>query len=423
MTKIKIGSDFSGVGAFNQALIRLSIEYEEVFACDMDKFARQTFIANYGEPKYFPTNVYSRIIPEGPLDIYVTSPPCQAFSLAGKRKGEDDKRGILFYNSHEFIKINKPRYFIFENVKGLLSDDEGRTFQKWINYLGGKSINGSTVLFPDENSVPYHIYFQVLNAKDYNIPQNRERIFIVGIRDDADNNFTFPKEQILTKRLKDVLEENVDDKYYLSEKAIEHIYKKEGVYTGINEDPIRCLTTRYSASIAGTFLKVQDSNHNQGVGECEGIAIGAIRGRNPDNPKSRESGLPTQQMLEINNSGLSNCLTTVQKDNVLIEPRSNVVAKLPGSHEQNSRIYGIDGISPTLTTMQGGGQEPKIHTNYRIRKLTPLECFRLMDFPDSLVENARKVGMSDSQLYKQAGNSICVGVLSAIISKFKINTK
>src|SRR5690606_13530794 len=108
-------------GAFDQALIRLDIDYLTVFACEMDLFARESYIANYGEPAYYPFDVYDREIPKQSLDIYMTSPPCQAFSLAGKRKGEDDKRGILFYNSHEFITKNKPRYFIFENVKGLLS--------------------------------------------------------------------------------------------------------------------------------------------------------------------------------------------------------------------------------------------------------------------------------------------------------------
>ncbi len=115
--KLRVGSDFSGVGAFNQALMRLGLAYEEIFACDMDKYARQTFIANYGEPQYYPVNVYDRAIPEESLDIYMTSPPCQAFSLAGKRLGKDDQRGILFFNSLEFIQKNQPRYFIFENVK------------------------------------------------------------------------------------------------------------------------------------------------------------------------------------------------------------------------------------------------------------------------------------------------------------------
>ena len=220
---IDTGSDFSGVGAFDQALKRLGIDYETIFACDMDKYARQTFIHNYGKPKYYPENVYDREIPSESLDIYITSPPCQAFSLAGKRKGEEDKRGILFYNSHEFIKKNNPRYFIFENVKGLLSDDNGKTFARWIDYLGGKSVNGNPVIFPHEESVSYHVYHKVLNAKNYGVPQNRERVFIIGIRDDPDNNFSFPKEIPLIKRLKDILEENVDEKYYLSDKQIEYM--------------------------------------------------------------------------------------------------------------------------------------------------------------------------------------------------------
>ena len=190
---IEVGIDFCGVGAFEQALIKLNIDYKTRFACDMDLYARETYMANYGEPIYFPFDVYDREIPKRSLDIYMTSPPCQSFSLAGKRKGEDSVNGVLFYNSHEFIAKNKPRFFIFENVKGLLSDAKGRTFQIWLDMLGGKSVNGNPVIFPREDATPYHIYHQVLNAKNYGVPQNRERVFIVGIRDDVDNNFHFPK--------------------------------------------------------------------------------------------------------------------------------------------------------------------------------------------------------------------------------------
>ena len=433
---IKVGSDFSGVGAFDQALIRLGVDYETVFACDMDKFARQTYIHNYGEPKYYPENVYNREIPKESIDIYMTSPPCQSFSLAGKRKGEDDDRGILFYNSHEFIKINKPRYFIFENVKGLISDAGGKTFGRWIEYLGGKSVNGTANMFPSENSVPYHIYYRVLNAKNYNIPQNRERVFIIGIRDDEDNNFSWPKEEVLERRLKDVLESDVDEKYYLSEKSIQTVLKKEGQYTGLNEDPIRCLTTRYSASISGTFLKVKsatkqgyelaeigedsinfehpDSKTRRGrvgVGQTlttscnQGVAIGAIRGRNPDNPTSRVSGQPTQQTLEINQNGTSNALTTVQKDNVVVTG--------VGVHPFSKKLE-FDGFKdrpcPTLLATDYKAPKRVQYSDFRIRKLTPRECFRLMDFPDTF-----SWPVSDSQAYKQAGNSICVGVLERIL--------
>jgi len=256
MNRIKVGSDFSGVGAFNQALIRLGIDYEEVFACDMDKFARQTFIDNYGEPKYYPTNVYVREIPSESLDIYMTSPPCQAFSLAGKRLGKEDKRGILFFNSLEFIQVNKPRFFIFENVKGLLSDDNGKTFNEWVNLLGGKSVNGLPVLFDYEDSVPYHLYWKVLNAKEHGVPQNRERVFLIGIRDDKDNNFRFPIEEHLTRRLKDVLENDVDQKYYLRESSLKNLLNNQDFnkFNPLDE------STEYSNVISARCNKVSNDN-------------------------------------------------------------------------------------------------------------------------------------------------------------------
>jgi DNA (cytosine-5)-methyltransferase 1 len=317
---IKVGSDFSGVGAFNQALKRLGIEYKELFACDMDKYARSTFIHNYGEPEYYPTDVYNREIPEESLDIYMTSPPCQAFSLAGKRLGKNDKRGILFFNSLEFIKVNKPRYFIFENVKGLLSDDNGNTFAEWVALLGGKSVNGSPLIFSFEDSVPYHLYWSVLNAKDYGVPQNRERVFLIGIRDDRDNNFRFPKEERLTKSLKDVLEDDVDEKYFLSERMINYL----------------------------------ESNSD----------------------KQKENG-----------NGFKYNPTDGNK------------------------------IANSITTKAGNRMDDDfIRNGYKIRRLTPRECFRLMDFPDTFTWTC-----SDSQAYKQAGNSIVVSVLAKIINNLKLS--
>lgn len=448
---IRVGSDFSGVGAFDVALKRLGIEYHNVFACDMDKYARITYIANHGEPDYFPWDVYDREIPAEPLDIYMTSPPCQAFSLAGQRKGETDDRGVLFYNSHEFIKQNKPRYFIFENVKGLLSMDNGRVFGKWCELLGGKSINGVGVLFPADDSVPYHIYHTVLNAKDYGVPQNRERVFIVGIRDDKDNEFGWPKPMRLEKRLKDVLEENVDEKYFLSEKMLTYLQRGDNRAIGFidleKKSVVNCLTAGYHKTPTdGKYLKIKSAtskgyeiatendsiNFSQpnsetrrgrvgrGVAQTittqseqgiivqatlsggkwdktfeqsrrvyseEGISptiptmgcgnqeikIGAFRGRNPNNPNDRTTGAPTEQRLEINENGISNTITTVQKDNVVVN-------------------------------------------DYRIRRLTPRECFRLMDFPDTFDISQ----VSDTQVYKQAGNSIVVAVLAGIIKKLKL---
>jgi len=130
---IKVGSDFSGVGAFDFALKRLEIKYQNVFACDIDKYAKISYEANHSADNFY-ENVYNRPIPCESLDIYMTSPPCQAFSMAGNRQGEQDSRGVLFYNSVEFIRQNKPKVFIFENVKGLLSADKGKIFKKWIDH-------------------------------------------------------------------------------------------------------------------------------------------------------------------------------------------------------------------------------------------------------------------------------------------------
>lgn len=349
---VNVGSDFSGVGAFDQALKRLDIKYNTVFSCDMDKFARQTYIENYGEPKYYPLDVYERKIPKESLDIYMTSPPCQAFSLAGKRKGEDDKRGVLFYNSHEFILKNKPRYFIFENVKGLLSDAKGRTFQIWLDMLGGKSVNGNPVIFPREDATPYHIYYKVLNAKHYGVPQNRERVFIIGIRDDKENNFHWPKPFHLTKRLKDVLEDNVDEKFYLSDKMINMLqnhsdrHKEKGTgfavnyktendsATTIRANGALCPTDNIikikSATKKGYEVATENDSINFSVPNSETrrgrvgkevaqtldtacnqeVLIGAIRGR--------EYESTTQQTLEINKNNTSNTITSVQKDNVVV---------------------------------------------------------------------------------------------------------
>lgn len=442
---IKVGSDFSGVGAFNQALMRLGIEYKEVFACDMDKYARQTFIHNYGKPEYYPTDVYERDIPKESLDIYMTSPPCQAFSLAGKRLGKDDKRGILFFNSYEFIQQNKPRYFIFENVKGLLSDDSGRTFQEWTNMLGGKSVNCNPVLFSYEESVPYHIYWKVLNAKHYGVPQNRERVFIVGIRDDSDNTFRWPIEEHLTKRLKDVLEDDCDKKYFLSEKMLSYLesrsdnfnngkinYRTENDYAttltksmgalDISDNIIKIGNTHPSGN--GMNGNVFDSNGisptlstNKGEGikiqsaNNQGVMIGAFRGRNPDNPSDRTTGSPTEQRLEINSQGTSNTITSVQKDNVVLlgytrDSKGNIVKR---------NIWEKAGTIHTSTGSGGNTDQFVLQDNYRIRRLTPRECFRLMDFPDTFTWP-----VSDSQAYKQAGNSIVVNVLYKIIKNLNL---
>ena len=381
MKTIKVGSDFSGVGAFNQALNRLGINYQEVYACDMDKYARQTFIHNYGEPKYYPLNVYDREIPKDSLDIYVSSPPCQSFSMAGKRLGKDDKRGVLFYNSLEFNQVNKPRFFVFENVKGLLSDDGGKTFSEWVNMLGGKSVNGNPVIFAYDDSVPYHLYWKVLNAKQHGVPQNRERVFLIGIRDDQDNTFRWPVEEHLTKRLKDVLEDKVDDKYFLSLKQFESLeYTSNKALNGILS--------------GGRWDKIHEQARRVYNKDYEAPTIHTMQGGNLE-PKIIIK-LATYKEYEETTEGV----ISYTRDS-----KGKVVSR--HINQQANTIH---------TATGGGGNTDQFYTDgYRIRRLTPRECFRLMDFPDTFTWP-----VSDSQAYKQAGNSIVIRVLEKIIKNLPL---
>jgi DNA (cytosine-5)-methyltransferase 1 len=453
---IKVGSDFSGVGAFNQALIRLRIDYTEVFACDMDKYARQTFIHNYGEPAYYPTNVYDREIPSESLDIYMTSPPCQAFSLAGKRLGKDDKRGILFFNSHEFIQTNKPRYFIFENVKGLLSDDSGKTFSEWVNLLGGKSVNGNATMFPYPDAVPYHIYWKVLNAKDYGVPQNRERVFIIGIRDDADNSFRFPVEEHLTKRLKDVLENEVADKYFLSEKMIDgftrHNKNHNDKGTGFIFQPKD--ETEIAACLANAALCATDNTLKIGTWRTheDGKGFREIEDGNcptiPARAREDGSGQPVIQIKSATSKGyeeategdsinfsfpnseirrgrvgkgVAQTLDTGCKQGVIYNNKrlNQTISKhkLPNGEIKMIDSYNqsINDNSICIDTRVNASNNTHLWDGYKIRRLTPRECFRLMDFPDTFTWP-----VSDSQAYKQAGNSIVVNVLYKILKNLNL---
>ena len=406
MKTIKVGSDFSGVGAFNQALTRLGIEYQEVYACDMDKYARQTFIHNYGEPKYYPLNVYDREIPSESLDIYMTSPPCQAFSMAGKRLGKEDKRGILFFNSLEFIQVNKPRFFIFENVKGLLSDDGGKTFSEWVNMLGGKSVNGNPGIFAYDDSVPYHLYWKVLNAKEHGVPQNRERVFLIGIKDDQDNTFRWPVEEHLTKRLKNVLEQKVDDKYFLSEKNVKNLI----IYNERQIENERGFSAKFRDV---NEIKIMDALKVGGGGKDDLIKIKSATSKGYEEATEGDSinfSVPNSETrIGRVGKGVAQTLDTGCNQGVI---------QLNNPKHSQQRIYSTSGISPTLSAgSNGGGQNPCKHltNDYKIRRLTPRECFRLMDFPDTFTWP-----VSDSQAYKQAGNSIVVRVLEKIIKNLPL---
>lgn len=388
--KIKTGSDFSGVGALDQAFKRLGIIQDKKFACDWDKYARQTYIENYGEPPYFPENVYDREIPEEPLDVYMSTPPCQTFSIAGKGDGEDDERGVLFYNSHNFIQVNKPRYFIFENVKGLILDDKvnktddmGRTFRKWLDYLGGKSVNGDVSLFPHEKSVPYHIYWFILDSEEYNIPQKRERVFIVGIRDDKDNHFRIPKKMKMVKKLKDCLEDNVDEKYFIPIERCKKLIKKENGVIRVKSATLRgfetakiydCIALSYPTS------KTKRGRVGHGVSNtltCHDVQTVVVPISTPGRTEKKQNGV----RFKFNNE-VFYTVTTQDQHGILL-------AEVDEKDRKNVVGFGI-------------------------RYLTPRESFNIMDFPSSF-----KIPVSNTQAYKQCGNSVPVGLLVAILKQLK----
>ena len=252
---LKVATVCSGVGSPEVAIKNLNIKHEIVFGCEIDKYARQTYLANF-KPSMMLEDMTKEDWEDEKYysDIIVGGIPCQAFSLAGKRLGELDARGLLFYDFYRYVKNQQPKYFIIENVKGLLSMDKGNVFNNWKALLG-QSENGNMFLHNHEDSLMYNLHWKVLNTKNFGLPQNRERVFLIGIRKDLPNDFVFPKEIPLELRLKDLLEEEVDEKYYLSEKTTEYVKKRIGVYTDINPNIARTLCAQYSQSINGSFIK------------------------------------------------------------------------------------------------------------------------------------------------------------------------
>lgn len=263
---------------------------------------------------------------------------CQDFSTAGLNKGGDlgsGTRSSLLWECERIIRAVKPQYLLMENVKNLVGKKHRHNFDRWLEtleYLG------------------YNNYWQVLNAKDYGVPQNRERVFVVSIRKDVDTKgYKFPLPIPLEKRLKDMLEDNVNEKYYLSDDKVANFAMQ------IKE---RDISNTIRCGGGGSL----DGKHTWDI-VVEPLCA-ASRGRNPENPSDRTAGIPTKQRLEINYTGCTNTLTSVQKDNYIVEPKviqvGNIVSTGNWDNPQRGRIYSSKGCCPALNTMQGGGLEPKI---------------------------------------------------------------
>lgn len=386
---------FSGIGGFEQALNALGGEC--VLASEIDKFARQSYAALYGhEPAGDITKIYADDVPDH--DVLVGGFPCQAFSVAGKRLGFDDTRGTLFFEVARIANAKKPRAILLENVKGLVGHDKGRTLDAIVRTL---------------NEIGYHVDFNVLNSKYFGVPQNRERIFLCAIRDDIATpaewiiegngvvakgkrrisaydgvktfNFEWPTQESVTTRLRDVLEPAVDERYYLSEDK----------------------TAKLFAHLENGLAIREATKQGYAIAE-EGDAVNF---QFPDS-KTRRGRVGKQIANTLEASGINQGV--VERED---SPQMLGHIDIKG-HDAVKRVYSADHVGPTLTTMGGGHREPKTAVTdgvrYRIRKLTPLECWRLQGFADEAHQTVVDVGLSDSQRYKQAGNAVTVNVIRAI---------
>lgn len=329
-------------------------------------------------------------------DIIIGGSPCQGFSFAGKQLNFEDERSKLFFVFVEILKHYKPKYFLLENV--VMKAEYNDVISRILGELYPEHIDQGE-LFQAPRLEPIKINSALVSA------QNRERLYwtnIPGIKQPKDRGIL----------LKDIIESCPDVKFNLSQGEIQYMQNGNEKW----QQAGNCRFDRYSMKPDDKAFTVT-ANIAKGVPyNCLEITGGAIRGRNPDNPKSRVAGLPTKQMLEIKEDGKDNCLTSVGKDSLCIQIGK---ADLNG-HDYVKRVYSPEGKSPNLCTGTGGNLEPKIsEDNISWRKLTPRECGRLQTVPEEILDKMLNSGVSNSQLYKMFGNGWTIEVIRHIFSFIK----
>lgn len=397
---------FSGIGGFRSAL-ELS-GHECIAYSEIDKYAKQSYQAIYDTENEIDLGDITEISQEylyrfkEENDIVVGGSPCQSFSLAGGRKGFEDTRGTLFFEYAKVVKETQPKYFLFENVKGMMSHDKGETIR---------------VVLETFNELGYYIDFNIFNSKYYGVPQNRERIYIVGKRKDlveqpkyhdktkgkkkfdeihnwAVDNINYvellPQLQTeITTRLVDVLEDEVDEKFYLPKEKIEKLVMN------------------------------LDSNEVIGVREAtkQGYAVAeqgdSVNVTYPDSKTRR--GRVGKQVAQTLQAG------EVNQGVVMEDKGIRFTEDGFHTHRNDKKKSSIQGTHVTYKTGKThaltSNHVPKTIEGLRIRKLTPLECWRLQGFTDEQFYKAKDSGVSNSQLYKQAGNSVTINVVDAIVKE------
>lgn len=298
----------------------------------------------------------------GKVDLFVGGSPCQSFSLVGKQRGLEDTRGTLFYEYARLIDEIKPKVFIYENVRALISHDSGKTWAKMQEVF---------------KELGYVYSWSVLNAKDYGIPQNRERVFVVGIREDVlcTEEFKFPAAMPLEKKMKDFLIENAPGGYFLPRKGVEFVTKEKNLvkkFTQIDGDVQLCQKKNQQFNWHGDFVFQSEE-------------------------EAKANKIPDLEKYYLSEKVEKYVLATGTK-NFYSKPKTD-----------------LDVARPLLTTMHKmhrAGVDNYVTTDGRLRKLTPRECLRLMGFSDDF-----KIVVSDTAMYQQAGNSIVVDVLIHIMDE------
>lgn len=354
---IRLGTSFSGIGAIEHAFHRLGLNCQIQFAGDIDENCKKAYFANYPikeEQWHSDVHDFDASRYDGEIDLFVGGAPCQAFSLRGKHGGFEDTRGTLFREFARIVKECRPKVFIFENVKGMLSHDKGRTWK----------VIKSTF----EEYCGYDIHYQVLNGKEYGIPQSRERLFCIGFRDKTD--FKYPSPIPLDNTVYDFLDRTIDPKYLLKQKGVHFItrsinYQKS--YTQINGDVLLCQKRNQQFNWHGDFVF---------------------------HPKLKSD---TQ---------------TPDTDEHLYRVSDYEEHYFVGAAPEK---YALTPISDSSFKMKKVNKA-ELDVEYgRFRKLSPRECLRLMGFDDSF-----KIVVSDTESYRQAGNSIIVNVLMALLRQIDI---
>lgn len=434
--KLKLLELFGGIGACSKALERIGINYEIVDYVEIDKYAVKSFNAIHNtnfEPQDITT--WDKDIE---VDLIMHGSPCQDFSLAGLQAGGDKDSGTrssLMYETIRIVEKLKPKYVIWENVKNLLSKKHRHNFNAYLETM---------------EQLGYTNYYQVLNAKDYGIPQNRERVFTISIKTSLNKDFVFPPKKELKLKLKDMLEDEVDEKYYLSDiqiKRIEtttynvgktRIQKKDWCDTlcardwkdpkcvvadyrydeglGIRKNGLSpCLTTKIgSTSLSGNTLLIKNATKQGYLEATDGDGI------NISSRMKYQRGNVQKESIQTSTTSGGNDRAVVLKSKCkrlesLVEKTDFEEGKVLNMDLYNQTTN--ENISQCLTEPHHNSQ--RLFDGYRIRKLTPKECWRLMGFDDEAFEKASKVN-SNTQLYKQAGNSIVVNVLEAILTNLLI---